>query len=96
VNVKAGTTISANPNPIVTSGGSKFGETAITWSSTTQHAVWRIGAPDGKLFGGGAASGTIRTGLWVTNGMTFYLQDGDAPDPTSAAATLGSIAITVQ
>jgi hypothetical protein len=73
-----------------------MGETAITWTTGAQHVVWRIGAPDGKLFGGGASSGTIKTGVWVTDGMKFYMQDGDASDPTSAAATLGSIAITVQ
>jgi hypothetical protein len=94
--VKPGTTISANPDPIVTDDGSPLGETSITWSTNAKRVVWRIGKPDGQLFGGGGSSGTVHTGVWVTNGMTFYLQDGDAPDPTSAAATLGSIAISVQ
>jgi hypothetical protein len=94
--VKPGTTISANPDPIVTDDESPAGETTITWATTAKHVVWRIGKPNGKLFGGGGSSGTVHTGVWVTNGMTFYLQDGDVPDPSSAAATLGSIAIAVQ
>lgn len=92
--VKPGTTLSASPDPILTDNG--YGETTLTWSTTARHTQLRVGTPEGPPTGGGGSSGTLRTGPWVTNGMTFYLQDADAPDPASPAATLGSIAIAVQ
>jgi hypothetical protein len=56
----------------------------------------RIGGPNGNLFGSGGPSGKATTGDWVRDGMTFYLQDADAPDPLSASATLGSLKLVVE
>jgi hypothetical protein len=93
---KPGTTLTANPDPIVVDDGGSIGETAITWSTTAAHTEMHVGTPNGVLFFKSGPTGTVRTGPWVTNGMTFYLQDSDKPDPTSAAATLGSIAVALQ
>lgn len=93
---KPGTTLTANPDPIVTDDGSPIGETAITWSTSAPHIEMHINAPNGQLFFRSGSSGTVRTGKWVNNGMKFYLQNGDNPDPGSAAATLGSLAVALQ
>jgi hypothetical protein len=94
--VKAGTTLTADPDPIVTSEGTGLGETTLHWSTTAAHVEMHVDAPGGPLMGTGESQGSMRTGQWVRDGMKFYLQDRDAPDRTSAAATLGTIAIVVQ
>ena len=94
--VKPGTTLVADPNPIVTSDGSGLGETSITWISTAAQIELRIGGPNGKLFARGGSKGSAPTGHWVGNGMTFYLQDLTAPDPTADSATLGRLTVVVQ
>jgi hypothetical protein len=41
-------------------------------------------------------SGSCETGKWVTDGMTFYLQDSAVANPTDAGATIASVTILVQ
>lgn len=93
---KPGTTLRADPDPIVLDEAGSTGETTIIWSTTAPHTELHINTPNGTLFGRSGASGTARTGNWVTNGMIFYLQDADNPNPGSAEATLGSLAVAVQ
>jgi len=93
--VVAGTSLWADPNPII-SDGSGLGETTIAWSTNASHAQLRIGGPGGQLFGDGGPKGRAVTAKWVNNGMTFYLQNKDAPDPSSPEATLGVLTVTVQ
>jgi hypothetical protein len=53
-----------------------------------------VGAPDGPMLGQfrsrGPASGVAKTGDWVSDGMTFYLQDvaGKALIPQYTLATV--------
>lgn len=94
--VKAGTTLTADPNPIITSEGTGLGETTLHWSTPAAHVEMHVDAPTGPLMGTGESQGSMRTGKWVHDGMKFYLQDRDAPDRASEAATLGTIAIVVQ
>lgn len=94
--VKPGTTLVADPNPIVASDGSGVGETSISWTTTAAQTELRIGGPNGKLFARGGSQGSAPTGHWVGNGMTFYLQDLTAPDPTADSATLGRLTVVVQ
>jgi hypothetical protein len=93
---KPGTTLRADPDPVVPDDGGSLGETSIVWSTTAPHTELHINAPNGTLFGRGGASGSARTGKWVTDGMVFYLQDADNPNPGSAEATLGSLAVAVR
>lgn len=93
--VVAGTTFTANPDPILTDG-TGLGETTIFWSTTAKRTELRIGGPDGKLFGAGGPKGSAKTGMWVNNGMTFYLQNFDTPNPQSPDATLGVLTVVVQ
>lgn len=94
--VKAGTTFTADPDPIVTTDGTGLGETVLSWSTTAAHIEVHVNDPNGPVMGGGGSQGSMRTGKWVHDGMKFCLQDADAPDRTSAAATLGTIAVVVQ
>jgi len=93
--VVAGTSLWADPNPI-TSDGSGLGETTIAWSTNASHVELRIGGAGGRMFGGGGPKGKAVTDKWVSNGMAFYLQNMDAPDPSSPEATLGVLTVTVQ
>ena len=90
-----GTILTANPNPVM-SDGHGMGQTSITWSTNATHVELRIGSPDGQLFARGGSTGTERTDNWVSNGMTFYLQNKDAQDPTSPSATLAAVSVTVR
>ena len=66
----------ATPNPIrVCAMG--FGQTTISWDATdiTDRVEIRVGTVDGTLFTNGGATGSLQTGQWVTDGMTFYLLD---------------------
>lgn len=92
------TTFWANPNPIPVAPGSEVGITELIWSapSTVSAAEILIGAPDGQLFGAVSNSGVAATGLWVTNGMTFYLQDVTGGNPLTPQYTLDSLIVDLQ
>ena len=92
---KPGTTLSATPDPVTIHEG-LMGETTIEWTTTAPHTEIHVESPGGTLFVRGGTRGTAHTGQWVQNGLTFYLQDSDNPNPTSPEATLGSIAVAVQ
>ena len=68
----------ATPNPIEVCDGSGVGETTLEWESDDSSATEiRIGSPGGQLFLQSNTNGSARTGKWVTDGMEFYLVDGD-------------------
>lgn len=89
--------ISASPNPI--SGSGVHGQTTINWNCPyCTMAQVRVGSADGPLFaasvsGSSGSAGSATTGDWVTNGMTFYLQDGTSGDITSSANTVGTVTV---
>jgi hypothetical protein len=90
----------ANPNPITDTtivDGLPRGVTTLSWNvSGVETVEIHIGAPNGVLFSGGGPSGTATTGLWTTNGMTFYLQDVTGGKPLTSANTLGVVTVQVQ
>jgi|SRR5271157_1266084 len=89
-------TFTASPNPTIATA-EKLGKTSLNWSTTaTQRAEVRVGKPDGTLMCAGLAAGSCTTGQWVTDGMTFYLQDSTAAKPTDPAATLAAVTVRVQ
>jgi hypothetical protein len=92
--VRPGTTLRADPDPVLTAEGPA--ETTLIWTTTAKHVQIHVSAPNGPLMGNAGSSGSAKTGDWVRNGMTFYLQDQDAADPESPSATLASIPIVVQ
>ena len=92
-----GVSFSASPNPIVTNDGSHLGLTKLSWSTLkTSQAEIHVGKPDGALLCKGLASGSCDTAKWVTDGMSFFLQDSTAAAPSASSATLGSVKVVVQ
>jgi hypothetical protein len=89
--------LTATPNPIPITGSDTLGITKITWMAPTSEAVEvRVGSPDGPLFASGGSRGSGETGLWVTDGMTFYLQDVSNARPLTAENTLATVVVRLQ
>ncbi len=73
-------TIELDPNPIQVCEG-RVGQTWVSWNASGVESVEvRVSASDGNVFAPGPAQGTAQTGLWVRDGMTFYLVDGSSAD----------------
>jgi parallel beta-helix repeat protein len=86
--------LTASPNPIPVSGTTVLGMTTISWMAPGAEAIEvRIGSPIGALFVGGSSRGSARTGPWVPDGMTFYLQDISGGKPLTAENTLATVAV---
>ncbi|MGA7412666.1 MAG: Ig-like domain-containing protein [Bryobacteraceae bacterium] len=90
----------AAPNPIPNAAGSvvsALGETTIQWDvPTVTNVEVHVLAPDGPLLVAGGPSGSAVTGLWVTNGMLFFLQDASSGNQLSPAATLATLNVYLQ
>ena len=56
----------------------------------------RVGAPDGTLLTDNVNSGSMMTGPWVSDGMTFYLQDVSQGQANTAANTLATLVVHLQ
>jgi hypothetical protein len=52
-----------------------------------------VGSPSGPLFTYQGSQGSAQTGAWVTDGMTFYLQDVTGGKPLTAANTLATLVV---
>jgi hypothetical protein len=72
--------------------GETLGIAHLVWFAPTASRIEiHVGSPAGPLFAAGGSQGSAETGLWVTDGMTFYLQDhsnGHSPDSVGTLATL--------
>jgi parallel beta-helix repeat protein len=89
--------LTASPNPIPVTGSAPYGMTTISWMAPSTDVVEvRIGSPDGVLFAIGSSRGPSRTGLWVPDGMTFYLQDVSGGKPLTAENTLATVVVRLQ
>jgi hypothetical protein len=87
----------ATPNPIALTDGGFQGVTTLDWHTTkTQAAEIHVGSPGGQLFCSLGGTGSCQTGKWVTNGMTFYLQNSKAAKPTDPSATLAVMTVQVK
>ena len=73
-----------------------MGKTTVYWKTPVKDVQLRIGAANGKLWGNGGGTSHSETGPWVSNGMTFFLQDATAPDPTSPNATMAKLTVYVK
>lgn len=94
--MRPGVTFRADPDPIIVKTTPQLGTTTLIWHAPVAKVAIRLGSPDGKLFAGGGSDGRAPTGAWVTNNMTFYLQDGTAPNPTDRSATLAMLPVAVR
>ena len=89
--------LTASPNPIPVTGAEIHGMTTITWVAPGAEAVEvRIGSPNGQLFASGGKRGSAQTGLWVADGMTFYLQEVTKGKPLASNNTLATIVVHLQ
>ena len=78
----------ANPNPIVVPADQFFGQTTLSWNAPGASVVEiRVGSPTGSLFSYTGPQGSAPTGTWVTDGMTFYLQDVTKGEPGTTVGT---------
>jgi glucose/arabinose dehydrogenase len=87
--------VSALPNPF-TPDAQGLGQTTVAWTSYgTTNVQIRVGAPNGVLFAGsGPGSFFLNTARWVSNGMTFYLQNISNGRPLTPANTLATVTMT--
>ena len=89
-------TFTADPNPLTVTDGTNLGITKLTWNTTATSLVEiHVGKPSGGLLCKAGSSGSCETGKWVSDGMTFFLQDssGNATDPS---ATLAAVTVQVK
>jgi hypothetical protein len=88
--------LSATPDPTAAIDNNGFTQVTVSWGAPGVSPVEvHIGSPDGVLLTAGGSSGTVTTGVWVSNGMTFYLQDASTGNPLSAANTLAKTTVIV-
>jgi hypothetical protein len=75
----------ASPNPVVVTDGTGLGVTTLTFTSINEGTLWIFaGQPNGTLICVVAAQGNFNNGSCTTDqivsdGMTFYLQNGFGP-----------------
>ncbi|SPE41528.1 hypothetical protein SBA3_4370002 [Candidatus Sulfopaludibacter sp. SbA3] len=88
--------LTASPNPIPVTGGTA-GITTISWNApNAMYIEVHISSPNGPLFTYGGNQGSAKTGPWVTDGTTFYLQDVTGGKPLTAENTLATLIVRLQ
>jgi hypothetical protein len=88
--------LTASPNPIPVMGAMD-GTTTINWNAPNASSVEiHVGSPSGPIFGAGGNQGSVQTGRWVTDGMTFYLQDVTNGKSLTASNTLATLIVHLQ
>jgi hypothetical protein len=86
-------TLTATPNPIPV-GAAPYGVTTITWNAPSAQTIEvHVGSPNGNLFTRNGSTGSQVTGAWVTDGMTFYLQDVSSGQPLTSDNTLTTVTV---
>ncbi len=89
--------ITADPNLIRVCDGSGLGITVLSWTSTgAKYLQVHVGSPNGPIFAAsGPAGGPNKTGKWVANGTTFYLQNTTNDLPLTSTNTLSTVTLKV-
>ena len=88
-------TFTASPNPVSITDGSGLAQTTFTFNDAAAIELQiRVGSPTGPLLSDTANSGQVVTGKWVTNGMTFYLQDVSNGKALTSGTTAATLTIT--
>jgi parallel beta-helix repeat protein len=92
-----GPSFTANPNPILVTGGARVGATTLSWMAPgTEVIEIHLGSPDGTLFTRMGSRGSVQTGAWVSDGLTFYLQDVTSGKPLTSDYTLATLVVHLQ
>jgi hypothetical protein len=93
----AGPSLIASPNPIPVTASALQGSTTISWNAPDADVIEiRIGSPNGQLFTLMGSQGSLDTGNWVTDSMTFYLQDVSGGNPLTSDFTLATLVVHLQ
>lgn len=75
-------TLAAIPSPVPVCPKTGLGEATLFWKAEGVTSVEiRVGAPDGKLFAKGGATGSAKTGAWVRKETVFFLIDASKGSP---------------
>jgi hypothetical protein len=90
-----GASLSAFPNPAPVTGTADGTMTVIWNAPNAQLVEIHIGSATGPLFATGGNRGAAPTGPWVSDGMTFYLQDVSSGSP-STANTIATLVVHLQ
>jgi parallel beta-helix repeat protein len=92
-----GPSFTASPNPIPVTGNAVVGQTTLSWSAPDAQAIEiHIGSSNGTLLTAQGNRGSIQTGLWVSDGLTFYLQDVSGGNPLTSDYTLATLVVHLQ
>ncbi len=92
-----GASLAVVPNPIPVTGGATVGTATISWKAPNADVIEvHVGSPSGPLFVEYASRGSATTGAWVTDGMTFYLQDVSGGKALTADNTLATAVAHLQ
>lgn len=91
-----GASLTALPNPVPVTGAA-IGTTTISWNApNADYIEIHIGSPNGPLFTYDGNRGSVQTGPWVSEGLTFYLQDVTGGKPLTPANTLATLVAHLQ
>lgn len=90
-------TFYANPNPITADAGRSTGKTTLYWNQPAYSQLMiLVGSPTGPPMTGILPNqGSNDTGDWVSDQMTFYLQDASSGSATGANRTVGMVTVSV-
>ena len=92
-----GPLLTASPNPVPVTGNDFLASTTISWSAPDAQVIEiHIGSSDGPLFAFGGNRGSAKTGTWVSDGMTFYLQDVTGGKGLTSDNTLATLVVHLQ
>jgi parallel beta-helix repeat protein len=92
-----GPSLTATPNPIPVTGSAFVGSTTLSWNAPDAQVIEiHIGSPNGKLFTQYGNRGSMQTGTWVPDGMTFFLQDVTGGKPLTSDYTLATLVVHLQ
>jgi len=92
-----GPSLTASPNPIPVTGNAIEGQTTINWSAPDAQVIEiHVGSPNGVLLTQQGNRGSIQTGAWVSDGLTFYLQDVTGGNPLTSDYTLAMLTVHLQ
>ncbi|HWF48048.1 MAG TPA: FG-GAP-like repeat-containing protein [Bryobacteraceae bacterium] len=87
----------ATQNPIPVQPGQLFATATLQWNAPSAASVEiHVGSPAGVLFAAGGWTGTAETLDWVTDGMTFYLQDVTNGKPLTSDNTIAALTMHLQ
>ena len=89
--------LTASPNPIPITGSTIVGQTTLSWNAPDATVIEiHIGSPDGTALTEQGNRGSIQTGAWVSDGLTFYLQDVTGGNPLTSNYTLATLTVHLQ